>query len=292
LGVRPGDPLPKSKGELEEKLAALDGVVTAQVEAWCCEDGKAVLYAGILERGAPAFEFLPEPSGEETLPEEVVRAYRDFTAELNRAVAAGDTAEDLSNGHSLMSNINCRVLQERFIGMAALHQEALRRVLRESGDPEQRAVAAYVIGYVPLKRTVVNDLQSALRDPDPGVRANAARSLKAIAVLGASDPELGNRVEATWFVEMLNSVALSDRLEGARALLQFTEKPAESVTRHIRERALPSLLEMAQWKQLAHALPAYLLLGRVAGVSDEEMQQAWVRGEREKMIQTLRKKLR
>lgn len=292
LNVKPGDPLPRSKGDLEEKLGAIAGVVQARLEAWCCEDGKAVLYVGILEKGAVGFEYRPEPAGDAVLPEEVVAAYRGFTSALNRAVAEGDTEEDLTRGHSLMKNINCRVAQERFVGLAQLYPQLLRLVLRESPEPEHRAIAAYVIGYAESKRAVVEDLQAALRDPDEGVRANAARALKAIAVLAASDPELGIRVETTWFVEMLNSVVLSDRLEGLRALLQFTEKPAESTLKHIRERALPSLFEMARWKHLQHALPAYLLLGRVAVAPEAEMQQAWVRGEREKMLENLRKKLR
>jgi hypothetical protein len=292
MDLKPGDPMPRSKGGLEEKLAEIGGVVQAHVEAWCCEAGGVVLYVGILERGGTTFEYRLEPAAELALPGEIVAAYRDFTVELHRAVAAGETGEDLSRGHSLMANINCRVLQERFLGMAELHEAALRQVLRESADPEQRAVAAYVIGYAPLKRTVVNDLQLALRDPDASVRANAARALKAVAVLGESDPDLGIKVESTWFVEMLNSLVFSDRLEAARTLLRFTDKPGGSTFRHIRDRALPALLEMARWRQLEHALPAYLLLGRVAEVEEGELLKAWLGGEREKMIERLRRKLR
>jgi len=35
---------------------------------------------------------------------------------------------------------------------------------------------------------------------------------------------------------------------------------------------MPSLYEMARWRHLAHALPAYLLLGKVAGVAEQEVQ--------------------
>jgi hypothetical protein len=52
----------------------------------------------------------------------------------------------------------------------------------------------------------------------------------------------------------------------------------------IRDRALPSLIEMARWKTLAHALPPYLLLGRIAGLPDDAVKEAWTRGDREWVI--------
>jgi len=43
----------------------------------------------------------------------------------------------------------------------------------------------------------------------------------------------------------------------------------------------PALTEMARWKHLPHALPAFILLGRMAGRSESEIQAAWAKGERE-----------
>jgi hypothetical protein len=52
----------------------------------------------------------------------------------------------------------------------------------------------------------------------------------------------------------------------------------------LNQRALGSLAEMSRWKTLAHALPAFVLLGRVAGLSEQQIQDAWTRGEREAVI--------
>ena len=52
----------------------------------------------------------------------------------------------------------------------------------------------------------------------------------------------------------------------------------------IRERALPSLEEMARWKTPRYALPPYLLLGRVAGLPEDQIQQSWEKGDRETVI--------
>ncbi len=51
VGASAGAPLPKSKGEIEEKLETLDGIVNARVEAFCCEQGRPILYIGVEERG-------------------------------------------------------------------------------------------------------------------------------------------------------------------------------------------------------------------------------------------------
>jgi hypothetical protein len=57
LHLKPGDPLPPSKGDLEDALEAISGVVLAHVEAACCEDGKTTLFIGIEEKGAPHLAF-------------------------------------------------------------------------------------------------------------------------------------------------------------------------------------------------------------------------------------------
>lgn len=293
LGVQPGEPLPPSKSKLEEALTAVDGVARASVEAVCCDTGKAILYVGIEERGAATFPLRDQPQGDLQLPDEIVQAYHDFTIALAQAARDGDTREDIKQGHSLMDNIACNVIQKRFIGFAELYLEPLKAVVRESEDEEQRAVAAYVLGYAPKKTDVVNDLQQALRDPDADVRANALRALKPIALMAQKDPDLGIRVETTWFVEMLNSTVLKDRLEGVRTLLLLTDAGMPAATmKHLAERGVLPLEEMAHWRNLEYVLPAYLLLGRMAGVGDPELEQTWANGDRENKLQEIEQKLK
>jgi hypothetical protein len=292
LGAGVGDPLPKSKREAEERIEAIDGVLRAELEAWCCEQGRAILYVGIEERGGPRFETRPAPAGDSIrLPEETLEAYADFAAALARATAEGDLGEDLSRGHSLMENIACRVAQQRLEALAEIHGKLLLRVATESADPDQRAVAAYMAGYGPDKAAAAEALQRALRDPEPAVRRNAARALKAIVYFALTQPGSGIRVQPTWFVEMLNSTTLSDRLEAAQVLQMYVERGEAAAAAQIRERALPALLEMARWRHLPHALPAYLLLGSLAGVPEEELGRAWEAGGREAMIARIQRQL-
>src|SRR5450755_4998822 len=57
LGVKEGDVLPSSKGDVESRLNEVPGVVGSSLQATCCEDGLAILYVGIEERGANHFEY-------------------------------------------------------------------------------------------------------------------------------------------------------------------------------------------------------------------------------------------
>jgi len=286
--LRSGAPLPASKGDLEDDMEKVSGVVLAHVEAVCCDGAAATLFIGIVERGSPlpAFHSPPGPTTDPnaTLPPELVDTYRGFLTKVAGATARGNTTEDLTAGHSIMDDPEARALQPRFLAFAAEHLDWLRNALRHAPDPEQRAIAAAVIGYAPDKKSVIDDLQYAIQDSDTAVRANAMRALAAIAVYASKHPGQGIRVSATWLVEMLNSIVLGDRLEAARALVILTDAPNPAVLNLVRERGLTALAEMARWKTLRYALPPFLLVGRVAGLPDAQVQQAWERGDRESVI--------
>jgi hypothetical protein len=283
VGVKEGAPLPASKGDAEERLDQIPGVVESHLEA-VYDAGKMVLYIGLEERGAPHFDLREAPEGDMRLPETISNEYRSFVEASAAASRAHITAEDLTQGHARSADPATRLIQDRFPLFATDHLAELRDVLRNSSDEDQRAIAAYVIGYAPNKLDVINDLQYALKDADAGVRINATRSLVAIEVLAKLEPKQGIRISPTWFIEMLNSLSWSDRNRAVGALQILTDQPAPGVLDQIRDRALPSLIEMARWKTLAHALPPYLLLGRIAGLPDDAVKEAWTRGDREWVI--------
>jgi hypothetical protein len=252
--------------------------VLARVEAVCCQGKDITLFIGIEEKGAPHPAFRSAPSGGATLPEELVASYRLFLDAVQRAASRGEAGEDLTAGHSLMQDFQARAYQERFVTFAAENLTALRATLNGSPDGDLRAMAAAVIGYAPTKAEVVNDLQAAAMDPDESVRVNAVRSLNAFAVAGV-------KVAPTWFLELLHSVVLSDRVEAARALLTLTDRGAPETIELVKSRALAPLAEMARWKSARYAVPAFLLLGRAAGMPDKEVQERWQKGDREPVIQ-------
>ncbi|MCP5110724.1 MAG: HEAT repeat domain-containing protein [bacterium] len=285
LGVSEGGALPRSRVNTEEALEDLPGIVRARLQAACCEDGEAILYVGIEEKGAAYYSFHATPEEMVLLPDEVHDTYVHFLSALGQAVRDKDTAENLTNGHSLMANADCRAHQEKFLEFAAERIDNLRDVLRNSYNEEHRAISAYVIGYSPDKTKVVADLLYALRDPDETVRDNAMRALAAIEVLAKLKPSLGIKIPPTWLIEMLNSLVWTDRTVAAANLVNLTEQRDQEVLTQLNERALPSLIDMAKWKHLPHSLPSFILLGRTLGMEEGAIQQAWQREEdREKLI--------
>src|SRR5665811_1289749 len=267
LELKSGDPLPPSKGDLEDRLELISGVAAARVEAVCCDGANAILFIGIEERGSPHFDTRQAPAGTASLPEDIMAAYREYMGAVERAAQLGNAAEDLTAGESRIADPAARRFEERFAGLGVDRIE----VLRDGAEPEERAVAAAVIGYAPKKDQVIKDLQFAMQDAEPAVRANAVRAMMAIAVLAQKRPDLGLRIEPTWMVEMLNSIVLGDRQQAALALVTLTEQRNAATLELIRARALPALVEMARWKTLGYALPAFLLVGRAGGVPEQEL---------------------
>jgi hypothetical protein len=293
LSVREGDPLPPSKFDLEQMLLAMKGITRANVESLCCEQGKAIFYIGIEERGALHLELREYPANEELeLPESVVAVHDRLIQALADAARANETAEDWRLGYSLIAHVPAQVIQLQLPDIVDKHQSVLRRVLRESADPDDRTIAATLLGYGPKVQGLVDDLQFALRDPEQPVRGAALRSLAPLALYSLKNKQSGLRVPTTWFVEMLNSFAWQDRMNAMNLLLELTASRDPYLMRHIRERGVGALEEMALWKHLPHALPAFLLLGRAAGLEDPDIQAAWSTGEREAAIKKWRKLLK
>jgi len=283
--IESGGGLPPSKGELEDQLATIPGVVAVRVEAVCCDGNATDLFIGIEEQGAAHAVFRSPPSGTTSLPQDLLDLYQEFLGDVQRAAVKGTADEDMTAGHAIMADPAVSAIQRKFIEFAAVHLDLLRDELRTGSVPDERAVAALVIGYAPRKLDVVNDLQFSIDDPDETVRSNAMKSLTAIAVLAHQQPGFGIKIAPTWFVEMLNSVVLSDRVESTKALLILTDRANPTALDLVRERALGSLVEMARWKTLRYALPPFLLLGRVAGIKDAQTRQDWEKGDREAVIQ-------
>jgi hypothetical protein len=295
LNVAEGREMPNSKGILEDRLVLMKGVTRANVEAICCSQGKAIFYIGIEERGARHLDLREFPTNDSlALPEGLGELYAQLLAATSDAAHRNETAEDWSAGYSLMINPDARKIQLQFPDLASEHLKLLRQILREGADPNLRVVAATVLGYAPLSQNLIEDLQFALRDPEQEVRANALRSLAPIALYTRRNPNAEKPlfVLTTWFVEMLNSVAWQDRMNSMNLLLELTADRDPKLIQHLKESGIPALAEMAMWKHLPHALPAYIILGRTAGMTEQEIQDTWSANQREVTIKKLRKQLK
>jgi hypothetical protein len=272
--------------DVEDRLKQIPGVARAALEMGLgAGSSKASLFVGIEEGDAPRFDYRPLPRGSAALPNSMTAAYDQHISALETALAKGDKSldEDDSQGHALSSDPVMRAQEEKAIAFDASNLALVRTVLKDSADATQRAVAAWIMGYAPDKRAILGDLIDAARDPDDTVRNNATRAIGVIAEFASDRPELGIRIDPSPFVDMLNSLTWTDRNKATMVLSGLTENRSAEALRQLRERALPSLTEMARWND-SHSRDGLELLGRIAGLDEKDIQSAWDRGERERII--------
>ena len=285
IGVRAGDPVPVSDDSIRARVRALPGVAEVQVSMVCCsETGRTLLYVGIREVGTPPLVFRAEPTGDVRLPDDIAAAGARFEPALISAVRRGATAEDGSEGYSLARDSALRSVQESFLQLAARRTDTLVSVLRHSADADHRALAAQVLAYAPDRRTAARELLHAAADPSDAVRNNATRALAVLAAWAARNPQAGVAIAPELFIDFLDSASWTDRNKGVMALLSLTSAHDATLLAELRSRALPSLVEMARWTHAGHALGPFLILARLAGLTDEAAFQAWQAGDRDAVI--------
>jgi hypothetical protein len=66
-------------------------------------------------------------------------------------------------------------------------------------------------------------------------------------------------------------------------LLSLTQPGPPKLLKKLRSKALPELVEMARWKA-SHGAMAATLVGRIAGMGEEEIEEANKKGDRESLI--------
>lgn len=287
LAFKNGDSVPEvldAREQSEARLKQLPGVDDAHVNVVCCDAGRAIVYVGIHERGAPVIRFRESPRGAERLPADVVAAGSRFQQVFVDAIQRGQAGEDRTQGHALNDAPDVRAVQERFIEYARRDVAILRRVLVNSSDRADRALAAQVLGYVEDKQSVVDDLVNAMHDPAEEVRNNAMRALLVFTWATPTPRRPTPQVPEGPFVEFLSSPIWSDRNKSAGAVAELTRTRDPRVLASLRKTALDALVEMARWTSAGHAEPSLIVLARLAGRSDDEAKSALSQGTREAII--------
>jgi hypothetical protein len=295
LLLKEGDAVPgdKASDEIIKRLEAIPNVEDAALDFPCCDEkyGKTIFYVGIREKGTPALKFRSAPVGDIRLPAEMLKLGERFYKALEKAVLKGDTADDDSQGHSLMANAETRAVQEQFIAVAAKNGDLLRKVLRSSSDPSHRALAAQIIAYSSDKRKIIGDLIYAMKDPSDGVRNAAVRALALLARYAQKNPAKKLNISFAPFIDLLSSVMWTDRNKASLALFPLTDSRDPKLLKELRTKALLSLIEMARWQSKGHAYGPLMILGRIAGIPDGEIFKAIQTGKRDTIIEKSKKSL-
>jgi hypothetical protein len=275
LPIRPGD---RYDNDLTLRLrkAVFDAIgrEPTDVAAICCDrNGNRLLYIGLPGASFRKFAYLPQPVGQERLPSELVRLYARLDSALEAAVSRGNGGEDDSAGYAIAADPTAKSLQLSVRAWALQHNEELLRVLRDSAFVEDRRIASDAIGYARQTPTQISALLRAARDPDGEVRNNATRAL---GVLARSKPSLAARMAPDTFIALMSSGLWRDRNKAALLLASLTATRNAALLAKIRTESVDAVTEMARWQEAGHAYFARLILGRLRGIPEEQLQKiAW-----------------
>jgi hypothetical protein len=292
----PGDQPPRAvqwkaiAGRVQQRVAGVKRaavvVITAPFEtAKGGTVGRPIVYIGIQESDQPEPHFRAAPSGKVVLPKAIVKVYGDYERTFLESVRHNDFSEDDSNGYALLGNAAARAVQSKFPALADENYDRLVDVLHNSKHAEQRAMAATVIGYATDKKRAASDLIFGTQDPSELVRNDAVRALSVLVAYARNHRDLGIEISTDWCLDLVESLTWTDRNKAMAVLNAATVDKDPTLLAKLRQRSLPSLVEMARWKSAGHAMMAFLLVGRIAGLNDEEIKNAWDGGKREKVIE-------
>jgi hypothetical protein len=269
LTVEEGDSLSDENFKPENIVAALEqvpGVKHATVNPICCDTANHImLYIGIGETDSVILKHRSAPKQNTELPHEMIIAYRSLDKEIEAAVLNGQATEDDSQGYALLDYRPARDEQIKFIDFAKKDFSLLWNVLKNSGNAEERAAAAEMIPYSTERKKVVGYLLYAVDDSDETVRNNATRALGILSGYLVQHPELKITITAVPFIKMVNSIVWTDRNKEASVLMHLTDKRDSELLKQIKREAMPSIIEMAKWKDRGHAFFSFIILGRIAG---------------------------
>ncbi len=266
------------------RRAALVVVVTPFPDSAGGTIGRPIVYIGIEESDRPDVKFRTPPSGSVTLPQAVVTTYADYDRAFLESIKRNDFSEDDTNGYALFGNEAVRAIQRKFVPLADQHYKQIVDVLQNYQNAEQRAMAATVLAYASDKKRVATDLLIGTRDPNEVVRNDAVRALSVLLTYAHAHRELGIQISTDWCLDLLESLTWTDRNKAMAVLDAATADRDAALLAKLRERSLPSLVEMARWKSPGHAMMAFLLVGRIAGLKDAEIWKTPDLTDREKVI--------
>lgn len=237
----------------------------------CCDSrGELMIYIGLQGKSSETFPRNPAPVGGARLPTNVLNLYMQFGVAFAHAVESGKSAEDDSSGYALSVDPALRSMELKMRDYAEHNETLLRRVLQSSSNADDREAAAEILGYANHSQAQIDSLVRASHDPDADVRNDAVRALW---VLANYSQKVAARIPASGFVGLLNSGIWDDRNKASLLLMKLTQSRDPELLAELRARALPSLIEIARWRDTSHAVAARIILGRMAGIDETRLQK-------------------
>lgn len=276
LPVHEGDTIRQSDFEtlLSHLKSSLDptlGNPPTDVALVCCDDQqRLLLYIGLGGSNSSPLTLLPAPHGSQCLPQPAVDLYQRAMDANMKAVEQGDAAEDETRGYPLAHNPGLRQQQLAMRDYALHHLPAVQAALRNCAAAENRRTAAEILGFADRSAPQVAALVRAAADSDSLVRNNAVRAL---GVLASADHPGSLDIPARALIQLLNSDKWTDRNKGGFLFLRLTKSRDPRLLADLRRQAFVSLVEMARWREAGHASLYRVILGRMAGMNEAQLEK-------------------
>lgn len=278
---------PATKEKIGQSVKGEIGRDATDVKFVCCDDcGNLMVFVGLPGESSLRFQYNPSPKGSARFPRSILDLY-DRAMDLNAEAVQKQPGEDRSKGYGLSAYAPLRETQLAIRQFARHNDLLIRRVLRSSVEPKERRAAAYALGYARQSEAQISALVRASRDADGTVRNDAVRAL---GVLASSSERVSAWIPAEDFARMLNSRVWEDRNKAGLLLDVLSRRRDPRLLRVLRSQALESLVEMARWRNPGHAWDARVILGRIAGIEEERLQQLAASGKVEEIINAVKTK--
>jgi hypothetical protein len=278
------DTVEEKMRQAREAVKRVTGHPPAGLDLVCCDgQGNWIIFIGL---SGKTMRHNPRPKGKTRLPVSAIRMYERFIDTNGEAVQKG-AAEDRSKGYAISEYPSLRSIQLEMRAYAVGREVLLRNVLATSSDDQHRVVAAHLLGYARQSKSQITALARASHDSHSSVRNNSTRAL---SVLAESNPKIAEQIPPESYVDLLQSGNWTDLNKASMLLTHITRsRNTEALTRLRGRETLERLIEMARWRT-GHAEAARRILGRVAGIDEERLQQLITAGQVEVIINSLQGK--
>jgi hypothetical protein len=261
----------KIDAQAREAVRRVTGREATDVNQVCCVgDGDAAIFIGLPGESTRRMAYQDAPKGEAAPPHDLVVVYRKVEAAEMAAMRRGVFAEDGSPGYRLLKDPGAAAAELALRAYALKHEDEIVRTLQGDRRADNRALAADVLGYGARTPRQIAALVRAVRDPDDDVRNNATRALGEIL---RADVSAGAEIPVAPFLDLVRSGIWTDRNKGSMVLCPLTQQRDAQMLKHVNSEAGDALTEMARWRPTGWSAWPRLILGRIAGIPEDKLEQ-------------------
>lgn len=241
-----GATLPINTDQIRSTLMASGHFAFVDVFLWRGtpqHDCRGQLFIDVIDKGEPLPPpFRPTPSGHITLPAVFATLRAAYDVEFDNYISLPDVERgkykvDESQGHYRIAWPPLRAIEDQLLASLPGQTDLLISCLKDDSRPDQRATAAFALGWAADKRQIVQPLVDAMRDADTSVRDWSARALSPIIrFLWCTEHTLAMDPDPAFELFLRPSVLDRNKAAGILAALAIDPLIARRLRRELKDR--------------------------------------------------------